>query len=64
MKLLKWFRTQWRKVSYGGGGLMVYENMYGKFYVKYKDGAESVKMSWGTATEYAEMFNGEVKEID
>ena len=64
MKLFKWIRTQWRKFSYSGGGLMMFENIYGKFFVVYPDGKKSCKMSWCTACDYKELFGGEIKEVD
>ena len=43
---------------------MMFENIYGKFFVVYPDGKKSCKMSWCTASDYKELFGGEIKEVD
>ena len=43
--------------------MMLFQRIYGRFYVMYTDGKRSQNMSYSTAKNYAEMFGGTVYHV-
>lgn len=55
-----WIAERWHRTRSGVDRTVIYNAMYGRFYVMYPDGKCSLNMCWDTAQNYQQIFGGQI----